>query len=266
MRPSVSRSASRYDGLVRYREFAPPPPLAPYVRCFWSLEGAPDAGVEPVFPDGSMELIVHLGDPFQRLLGNGAEQRQDNAFLVGQMDQALWLRPSRRAGVLGARFRPGGAYPFLRFSQTEIAGRAISLADLWGREAAGLRERLAAAGAASRIRLLERLLLTRLHPGASDQYHRLGEDGLSLRQKRRRFERIVGLPPNLFARIRRFQRALTAIDKMPLADAAALCGYYDQSHMDRDFRQFAGLTPAAWQRRSRGLTEFFVAGDVSVFS
>lgn len=31
-----------------------------------------------------------------------------------------------------------------------------------------------------------------------------------------------------------------------LADVAARAGYYDQSHLDRDFRRFAGASPSRW--------------------
>ncbi|WP_345189294.1 helix-turn-helix domain-containing protein [Streptomyces lavendulae] len=60
------------------------------------------------------------------------------------------------------------------------------------------------------------------------------------------FREQIGLPPQSVSRILRFQRALTLPSDAcrSLADRAALCGYYDQAHMNRDFRDLAGLTPA----------------------
>ncbi|MGQ4827916.1 helix-turn-helix domain-containing protein [Enterococcus faecalis] len=38
---------------------------------------------------------------------------------------------------------------------------------------------------------------------------------------------------------------------MPLSDIALMCGFGDQSHFTRVFRQIAGTSPGAW-RRSQG--------------
>ena len=55
-------------------------------------------------------------------------------------------------------------------------------------------------------------------------------------------------------RLRRFQRALDniagpAVDWAQLADES---GYYDQSHLIRDFKDFCGLTPETYLRRRTG--------------
>jgi AraC-like DNA-binding protein len=70
------------------------------------------------------------------------------------------------------------------------------------------------------------------------------ELGCSGRHLSTRFREQVGVPPKLFARILRFQKAVRLIDTMPSwATIAAEAGYYDQAHLVRDFRQFAGAAP-----------------------
>ncbi len=64
----------------------------------------------------------------------------------------------------------------------------------------------------------------------------------------------VGVTPKLFfARIVRFQGAFERWGEDPRgwARVAADCGYYDQAHLLRDFRQFAGDPPGSSWRRSR---------------
>jgi transcriptional regulator GlxA family with amidase domain len=76
---------------------------------------------------------------------------------------------------------------------------------------------------------------------------------LSTRQLERRFERTVGVSPKQYARIRRFHRASQAALQLETSprwgELAAECGYFDQSHMNRDFQQFAELTPVELWRR-----------------
>ena len=60
------------------------------------------------------------------------------------------------------------------------------------------------------------------------------------------FREEVGLAPKQYQRILRFQRALRAMRSptpAPLAAIPARCGYADQAHMSRDFKEFSGLTP-----------------------
>jgi len=91
-----------------------------------------------------------------------------------------------------------------------------------------------------------------------------------------RFRTCIGSTPKAMGRLLRFNRAMRSLDKlsglsdrdlsnkpyiqlegpnlppapaMPWADIAADCGYFDQSHLIRDFRQFAGATPTDFVRR-----------------
>jgi AraC-like DNA-binding protein len=73
--------------------------------------------------------------------------------------------------------------------------------------------------------------------------------GWSARRLIARFRDEVGVTPKLAARILRFERVVERIQEAQghgWADIAYDCGYYDQSHLNRDFRQFAGTTPTAF--------------------
>jgi methylphosphotriester-DNA--protein-cysteine methyltransferase len=73
--------------------------------------------------------------------------------------------------------------------------------------------------------------------------------GITQRSLERRFRSRIGLSPKVAARIARFQRAAASLQEKPhtsLARLAAERGYHDQAHMTREFREFAGLPPAAY--------------------
>jgi methylphosphotriester-DNA--protein-cysteine methyltransferase len=67
------------------------------------------------------------------------------------------------------------------------------------------------------------------------------------------FTERVGLTPKLYGRIERMRQVAEAVSRTPPADWAALAcdhGYYDQSHLTRDFIAFTGVTPARYRSLS----------------
>jgi transcriptional regulator GlxA family with amidase domain len=60
-----------------------------------------------------------------------------------------------------------------------------------------------------------------------------------------RFRDQVGVTPKVYSRLIRFRRACAMLDAggASLADVAVAAGYYDQPHMNAEFRELAGLTP-----------------------
>lgn len=73
--------------------------------------------------------------------------------------------------------------------------------------------------------------------------------GLSKYQVLRRFEKTYGVPPHAWLMHQRAERARGLIrDGLSLVQAAAACGFADQSHMTRLFSRHFGFTPGAWQR------------------
>jgi AraC-like DNA-binding protein len=261
---------------VKYREYAPCGLLASYVKCFWTLEGAAEASSspEPIFPDGCMEIVLNLADPFQRVHLDGRIERQPVMFLVGQMDQFTRVQSTGPVRALGVRFRPGGARPFLWFPQQEAAGQILALESVEGHlkkqfeeaalEARNDEERIARMEALllRRLRLrpeprIEAALCSMLAPEQPSLGAVITESGWSERQFRRRFQEVVGIAPKVFSRIIRFQRALRSIGRSGFLPAALDCGYYDQAHFIRDFKSFASETPAAYASLRHALSDHF---------
>jgi methylphosphotriester-DNA--protein-cysteine methyltransferase len=81
--------------------------------------------------------------------------------------------------------------------------------------------------------------------------------GLDAKRLIRLFVDDVGLTPKLYLRIARFERLLSDVFPRRTVDwsiAASEHGYFDQSHLIHDFREFADMTPTEYQER-RGLAE-----------
>ena len=250
---------------MKYTERSPSAILQPFVECIWTLNGAArevDSQPERILPDGCMELIFHRGEPFRR-----GGQLQPYCFVVGQMIEPAFLHVSTRIEVVGVRFHPGGAYPFLMIPMHELTHRFISMAEVWGRLGRELEEQvLGASSTRHAVRLvvhdLERRLISadggkkRAYGLASVQIRHYGalsvrelarQGGISERQVEREFNDVVGLAPKMFSRILRFQRVFQAFEQnAKWVDVALECGYYDQPHLIADFRQFAATTPTTF--------------------
>ncbi|MCA9516791.1 MAG: AraC family transcriptional regulator, partial [Myxococcales bacterium] len=70
------------------------------------------------------------------------------------------------------------------------------------------------------------------------------------RHLRRAFSDCVGVGPRDFARATRLQRALRLAANAPSwGEVAAAAGYYDQAHLNGEFRDLLGLTPSAFAAR-----------------
>ena len=266
-----------------YREFAPIPPLASVVERIWTLEGratAAGAPAEPVLPDGRPELILHFGDPFDRIEPDGSGERQASVLYAGQVTSPLVLRPTGRVAVLGVRFHPYGAAAVLGHPQHELAGLTLGIDAVSSPLRRALERVQDCGGLARAAELVQHVLLRCCNPAAIDPRVRFAVGaidrsfgmvsidrvaraaGVTRRHLERRFLDSVGVTPKRLARVARFQRALRLLQREGSvgsgAETAAACGYADQSHFIRDFRQFAGCSPAQHLLHQGELTGFFI--------
>jgi AraC-like DNA-binding protein len=271
-----------------YREYALPPPLAAFVECVWFLRTerpAPDAGPDPIFPDGCLEAIVHLRSRARSSREGRPATLQPAAFLLAPAGAPLLLEPLGALETMGIRFRPGAAGPFLPCGVDALGSGEVALRDVFGRGAEVLAERLRdAASDEARVDLAGEFLLVRLAtrrhlPEVSgsvrEAVRRLlarprvsiaelaRTEGWSVRRLERRFLAETGLAPARLRRVIRFQRVFRAMSG-PGADWVSValdCGYADQPHLVREFREFTGSTPEAFRTAPPVLASAFVARD-----
>ncbi|KZS52364.1 AraC family transcriptional regulator [Rhizobium anhuiense] len=233
----------------RYREHASPPALRRHFSRLWlhTLHDGPPAMVA-IVPDGYCDLLWIDG----RLIVAGPDRTA--AFPI--------IRPG--ATVIGARFAPGAATPWLRTPLSALVGCSVPLSDIGREDTAEFEARLGdcpnpSAAMALFSRLLEEAARHEEEPArdaavifaaadsarpASGLLDRLG---MSERQLRRRCHHHFGYGAKTLERIRRFQRFLDLCRRsgtMPLARLAFEAGFADQPHMTREVGELSTLTPA----------------------
>jgi AraC-like DNA-binding protein len=163
------------------------------------------------------------------------------------------------------------AAPLLGVGAQELTDRHIALSDIWGMRARRLREQLLEAPTpAAKFALLEREFRERLrpqpqlvHPAISFALRGMrtaptdlriaqiqASTGYSPRRFMTLFTNAVGLTPKLYSRINRLRSVVEHVARggtVAWADLASEYGYYDQSHLTRDFREFSGVTPGEYR-------------------
>jgi AraC-like DNA-binding protein len=168
---------------------------------------------------------------------------------------------------------PLGARCLIGFPLEEVGDRLIDPADVFGSAVRETIERLQETNShAGRLAILEQLMTQRLIlcrnqiprdliwalSRLQETFGSVGvntlaaELGCSRKHLTVRFGREFGMPPKLFARVMRFDRAVRVLRRDRVAswaELASACGYADQAHLTRDFREFAGGPPAAFARR-----------------
>jgi AraC-like DNA-binding protein len=253
----------------------PGPALRPFVAWYAGYRQAGEPAAHRGLPSPYLTMIFTLDDPL--VLACHPDPRQPPASydtLVGGLhtSPALITHEGRQSGIQ-LMLSPLGARALLNVPAGELTAIDVDGSQLLGGLAARIREQLCAAPDwPARFAALDRLLGETIRdappvsPEASWAWRELlasGGDvsiadlarqtGWSSRHLRNRFRAEIGLTPKAAARVIRFDRARRLLQRLaaagplpPLAEVAAECGYYDQAHLAREFRDLAGCPPSAW--------------------
>ena len=186
-----------------------------------------------------------------------------DALVGGLHTSPATIRYGTRIGCVRIELTPLGARSVLGVPAGELAARVVALRDVLGRDAGELLDRLHGSGSwPARFAILDEILARRLGGAGAVTAEvawawrvllargggvRIGD--WSRRHLGERFRSELGLSPKAAARVLRFERALSHLERSDtrrLADVAVACGYVDQAHLTREWRALAGLPPAAW--------------------
>jgi len=242
---------------------------APVVRHYVGYEEWPDGGfLRREMARYGVALILGFGDAMEVFEDEaGSPARALGAFVVGNQSRSSVTGVGGHQLGVQVELTPEGALALFG-AVGELNDAVVPLDEALGGDAARLLERLAETPSwAERLDVLDEALgrtdpVPALTPevawlrrqvlatqGRARVEPLMDETGWSRRLVTERFQRQLGLSPKAYARLVRFQHA-SALLTAPragrtLADVAMEAGYYDQSHLTRDFAALAGMTPGA---------------------
>jgi AraC-like DNA-binding protein len=269
---------------VKYHEYRPHPALADTVACFWIHEAThPTPVQQDITPDGCVELIFNFGDPYL-LLTTTTPTPLPPEIIVGFQDKTMPILVHGTVRVVAARLFAWGARALLLDNVHSLTNKVIALGPDWDALVPRLKCQVMQGAYEQAVATLEEFLIRQalvrnydpklIQTAAKLLHHTRGEYRIaeladychmSVRQLQRGFREVVGASPKLFARTVRFREAQRRIMFDPDLELTALaheCGYFDQSHFIKDFKEFAGQTPAEHARKMWQMREVLKTKDV----
>jgi AraC-like DNA-binding protein len=277
---NVRMALPQAEQFISSRHLRPHPALRRWVSHYWELDGyfdpAQPRSLQRLVPGINTAIIFQLAAPVDVRGPNDEWHRRPTAFAEGHFREPFNLRFAGRFRQVGISFAPGRIHPFLRDSQAQINDRFVDLSDILGGSMRLLTERLQSIDAFEKIAAVFDAFLLPVAPDEDGEEARLNRAvqlavrlpsatsvddmasaaGLSARQLERRFQDTVGFSPKYFCRLARFEkfvRRWNVTSGVRLAHLAQACGYFDQSHLNRDFKWFTGETPTSYLTRDRAV-------------
>jgi AraC-like DNA-binding protein len=271
---------------MNYLEVRPSKLLEPYINCFWYYQGVEGRVLEDcTFPDGSIEVIFNISTDVQKSFNGDLFHKNPEVEIVGQFSSPYYVSCKGENRFLGIRFYP---HTFCFFSKTplhEINNCSVAAEDLLGK---GFKEAYCLIQDKNNlhhsISVLENLLLRKIIEGRNDtkfeivnyaidkffsESRTLSVDEIlktchiNARYLQRIFLERVGCSPKLLAKIIRFQKTFAYLNSntLSLTRIAYECGYFDQAHFIRDFRQFTRMTPSAYHHMNHPINNHFLSSE-----
>jgi AraC-like DNA-binding protein len=242
-------------GTYQHRRHAPPDELAGWVEHFW-LEKWNLLGCSPqirvVLPHPSVHLVFAPG----------------RSKIYGVQLRRFARELKRQDSILGIKFRPGAFYPFFGKPISTIANSSVIAEHVFPDAVSAEQRVLACDDDHAMVEAAAKFLIT--HLPARDPYvgvagsiveavandctitrveHLIARFGLPERKLQRLFHRYIGASPRWVIKRYRVYDVLTQLTAgEPVAGAtlAQNMGYFDQAHLDNDFRKMIGCSPGEY--------------------
>lgn len=207
---------------------------------------------------------------------------QSRSIIVGPQVTKVTLDLGRDHKAVRVGFHPGGLFRLLGISMSEMIDASYDATEVFGNELNDVNGKLQEAKTFDVIYgVIEKFLLQKVRklkkalPFDRAMLELLKVKGnltvdqiaslacLSVRQVERVSKERIGIPPKMFARLTRFSNAYRMRENFSALSWTSIaheCGYFDQMHFIRDFKEFAGVAPGILERELNDLPVRLQAG------
>jgi len=261
---------------LNIKTYIPHPALQEYVLGISTVnvtlaEGINDV-VTPYPPTPFQSLMFYCNNPVSmKRIEKANFDKQPLTVLVGPQFSRVNIKVHRMLNAIRVDFLPGGMYRMLGIPMHELFDDGFDALDFFGAKMRSINEQLQhLSNLEEGQNIVEKFLLKEVSslrgilPFDSALRILLKNNGnmsiektarfscLSLKQFERKCYERIGMTPKLYARILKFSKAYRlheACPQLTWTQIAYDAGYYDQMHMIRDFKAFAGVNPSVIEQQ-----------------
>ena len=240
--------------------------------------------VNVILPEGIKDVVTpYPPTPFQSLMfycnhpismgrtTNEDFDKQPRIVLIGPQFSRVNIKVHEQLRAVRVDFLPGGMYRMLGIPMHELIDGGFDALDFFDAEMKVINEQMQhLTDLEQGVQIVETFLLSRLTglrgvlPFDSALRMLLNNNGnvaiektaslscLSMKQFERKCKERIGMNPKMYARILKFSKAYRLHEALPQLSwikIAYQAGYYDQMHMIRDFKVFAGVNPSVIEQQ-----------------
>jgi len=261
---------------MRYWRLKPDARLRPWILCYWMVEPDPEteSDADPdklqlLIPDGHSEIVFRFAGSFTRWSIDTPEKRVQMAasYVIGGRSKSVFTQSAGGLRLAGVKLDPRALRALIGMPLSALRDITVACRDIGVAALSELEERIASlrsvdqlAGAFDQFflgtmtdemgegdavaRLLERIRATQ---GSLSILQWARNNRVDPRTLERRFVAQVGMVPKQFARIERFKYSYHRLGIRQQGKCRAyLDPYYDESHFNREFKHFLGMSPMTW--------------------
>ena len=228
--------------------------------------------VTPYPPTPFQSLMFYCNNPISMSrVDNGDFEKQPLIVVIGPQFSRVNIKVHGQLKAVRVDFLPGGMYRMLGIPMHELFDGGFDALDLFGNEMKSINQQMQNLHDLEEGKnIVEQFLLRQVKnlkevlPFDDALRSLLNNNGnvaiektaslscLSLKQFERKCKERIGMNPKMFARILKFSKAYRlheAAPQLSWTKIAYEAGYYDQMHMIRDFKVFAGVNPSVIQQQ-----------------
>ena len=254
---------------MNYIEFPPGNNLRHIIDSYWFLYNTPACGESQVLPDCSMDIIFNFGNCFHPKSNSKSIVNNNDIIITGMMTNFKNHFMEKNSRLFGVRFKPLGLNRFLNFGFDSIKNDIIDLnsviSDYYHQK---FRNIFLLEKYEDITQFFERIFTDILNFRSNDidldvaltlqsiynsenssvnEIHKI--TNISQRYLEIKFKKEIGINMKEFINIDRFIKTKKEIFRSDknLAEIAVNNGYYDSSHMIKDFIKYTGSSPKNWK-------------------